>query len=439
MHARANNILLLSAVFATLAAVWLYRYIPPKRFQIIPSLQWKIELAAGNKPNENRAEYWIDQKQVHVGCKMDLTPGIANICVIDIILGDHFSHGVDLSSYDTLVIDADYSGNAPKVRVFQRNFNPLYSNVNDGNSGKFMALDILTREFNSSQPVRIKLKEFSVSEWWLTQRELERKYLPIEFNNVTILGFDFGQYLHNVPELSLHIKELYFEGTRIREQYWYLGILCFWVVGVVILLAVRFIELIRRNNSYTQQISDLALDKAHFEKQSKKYKELSLLDPLTNILNRLGLEKECDRFRLKGPQQPAALIILDIDHFKRINDRRGHDVGDAILKSISRLVQEKIRQEDVFARWGGEEFVLIIPNANITAAYHTAEKIRSAISENEFELNQPWQVTGSFGVTLLRPDESFGEAFKRADQALYQAKNQGRNCVVLDPALHPVC
>ena len=126
-----------------------------------------------------------------------------------------------------------------------------------------------------------------------------------------------------------------------------------------------------------------------------------------------------------------ALILIDIDHFKRINDRRGHDAGDRVLQNISQIIQESIRGSDYVGRWGGEEFVVILPDTRKEFALALAEKIRLVIQDTVFETDNPMHITASFGVGQQEGDEDFASTFKRVDNALYAAKHQGRNCAVM--------
>src|SRR5690606_17021248 len=121
-----------------------------------------------------------------------------------------------------------------------------------------------------------------------------------------------------------------------------------------------------------------------------------------------------------------SLILIDIDYFKRINDRRGHDAGDRVLQAVSALIQQRVRTTDYEGRWGGEEFVVILPDTRKEFALAVAEKIRLVIYDTIFESENPLNVTASFGVAQREANEDFATTFKRVDNALYAAKNQGR-------------
>lgn len=163
------------------------------------------------------------------------------------------------------------------------------------------------------------------------------------------------------------------------------------------------------------------------------YRDLSMQDSLTGLRNRAGLMQEIDtRYHVPSLRQDLCFIFMDVDHFKRINDHRGHQAGDQVLKDVARILCESVRQADIPSRWGGEEFLLMCANVKAEDARALAEKIRSNLAAHTFhDEKNPLKVTSSFGVAIVRPDETFNQTFRRVDKALYQAKAAGRNCVVM--------
>ncbi len=157
--------------------------------------------------------------------------------------------------------------------------------------------------------------------------------------------------------------------------------------------------------------------------------KLSHTDPLTNAFNRRYfmnvLTMEAERVRRYGA--PLSLMICDIDHFKRVNDSFGHLVGDRVLQQMVATIQERIRSTDILARWGGEEFVLMLPHTMLADAVKKVEELRAAISQTDF--GEAGTVTASFGVTPFRGEDSIDSMISRADKLLYLAKAEGRNCV----------
>ncbi|MGP1450823.1 MAG: diguanylate cyclase [Wolinella sp.] len=154
-------------------------------------------------------------------------------------------------------------------------------------------------------------------------------------------------------------------------------------------------------------------------------------DSLTRIYNRNKfndlISREIDLF--KRYKQPLSLLIFDIDHFKLVNDTYGHQVGDMVLSKIADIVSHEIRSTDIFARWGGEEFVIITPETSLDGARLLAEKLRAKIESWEFK-NIDGHITCSFGVTNILSHEEMETSLNSADELLYQAKDNGRNCVV---------
>jgi len=148
------------------------------------------------------------------------------------------------------------------------------------------------------------------------------------------------------------------------------------------------------------------------------------MDALTEVLNRGAIE---ERFRKVLRKTNGSIIFMDIDHFKKINDTYGHDFGDFVLVEFAKIIRSHIRKSDYFGRYGGEEFLLILPNVSYEDALKVAEKLRKLVESYNFN---GVNVTSSFGVTDFQKGESFEEVLKRADTALYEAKNGGRNRVV---------
>ncbi|EGD51891.1 response regulator receiver modulated diguanylate cyclase with PAS/PAC sensor [Thermoanaerobacter ethanolicus JW 200] len=167
--------------------------------------------------------------------------------------------------------------------------------------------------------------------------------------------------------------------------------------------------------------------------ERKRFEELlyrqSITDPLTNIYNRRFfmqmLEQEIER--TKRNKKPFSLVMFDLDHFKNINDRFGHAAGDIVLRSVADTVKGRIRKTDYFARWGGEEFIILLPETSLDDAVALAEELRKQISMMELEGID--KITASFGVTEYSDTDTIDTVLIRVDNMLYEAKGEGRNCV----------
>lgn len=160
-------------------------------------------------------------------------------------------------------------------------------------------------------------------------------------------------------------------------------------------------------------------------------RRLAHTDWLTGLANRLSLgntlETEIERSRRYG--RPLSLIMFDIDHFKDFNDNFGHEIGDEVLKRLAKTVREALREADSLGRWGGEEFMVVVPETTGSGAEAMAEKLRNAVARMETPC--PTSVTASFGVSEMRPGDTPKTLARRVDEAMYQAKEAGRNRVVL--------
>ncbi|WP_094551495.1 GGDEF domain-containing response regulator [Petroclostridium xylanilyticum] len=156
---------------------------------------------------------------------------------------------------------------------------------------------------------------------------------------------------------------------------------------------------------------------------------LTITDPLTKIYNRRyftqKLEEEIERAKRAGNK--FSLIMLDIDRFKRINDSFGHNAGDEVLKSMAELVKNRNRKIDIFARWGGEEFVILLPDTTVKNAARLAEELRESLSQ--MDMPGAGRVTASFGVAGYCPGDNVDSLVNKADNMMYEAKAAGRNCV----------
>lgn len=166
-------------------------------------------------------------------------------------------------------------------------------------------------------------------------------------------------------------------------------------------------------------------------KYNKKLLKLAITDQLTKLSNRIRLdEKLLEYFNYyQRMHRPLSIIILDVDHFKRVNDTYGHLVGDKVLVALASILRASVRDIDTVGRWGGEEFMIICPETDKAGAYHLAEKIQSVIYDYDFETVH--SLTCSFGIGEFEEDDRIEGPVKRADEALYKAKDAGRNTIIV--------
>jgi len=176
------------------------------------------------------------------------------------------------------------------------------------------------------------------------------------------------------------------------------------------------------------------LEIAELRRSLAELSELVRTDPLTGIANYryflIALEQELERTRRSG--QPTTLIMLDIDHFKQVNDQWGHEVGNQALIHLAKLMRQSLRKLDIPCRYGGEEFAVILPNTDLAASIPVAERLRQSIAETPLPVgNHLLHLTASLGIDTYATIEEVHaeELVQRTDHYLYQAKTEGRNRV----------
>jgi diguanylate cyclase (GGDEF)-like protein len=416
---RQSAVLLLIGILLTILAVAAHRVLPERRLSLDPAKEGAVTFVnTSTEAGLTQAE-WVDQSRAHFKCRF-LKEAIGANCGYTYLLypGTAADQGVDLSRYRKLNLTIRYTGDAHYLRLAIRNFDPRFSRLEDTNSPKFNFLNVEPADL--AQTVAIDLREFAVPEWWVAQYDLPRNLSQPDMRNATA----FTLYLQSERAGSDHdiqIDKVEFSGDWISAEHWYLGILCAWILLGVGYGASQWIALRRKHREQHKLLHDLQHEK-------DKYKKLSTIDGLTKVLNRHGMELYIKS--LQAAEQPASVIVIDLDHFKRINDHRGHHDGDRVLQTVGELLRSLTRNTDGLGRWGGEEFVLVCPSMSLAKAANLAEKLRERIMQMNFIPEDPLSVTASFGVASSAAGADFEDAFRQADQALYLAKNRGRNCVV---------
>jgi two-component system cell cycle response regulator len=176
---------------------------------------------------------------------------------------------------------------------------------------------------------------------------------------------------------------------------------------------------------------------AELRDKNAMLERLSTTDPVTGLRTRrfVGELLSIEALRASRYKTPLSIAMCDVDHFKRINDTFGHPAGDAVLALLCQVMQRALRATDVAGRWGGEEFLLVLPHTDLDGAASFAERVRQAIEETEFDVvSAPHPVTLSIGVAGLRDGQNVEQLIAAADEALYAAKGAGRNRVVVGAA-----
>jgi len=190
------------------------------------------------------------------------------------------------------------------------------------------------------------------------------------------------------------------------------------------------------NSQLQMRASELDEHNQALQATSRKMEKLAHTDELTGLANRRAGESEVNAHlrRIEISGQPLSLAFLDLDHFKSINDNFGHPVGDDVLCALGVGLTQALRPGDKVYRWGGEEFLILLPYTNIIDAQEACERVRQCVSELVIGNWPPVSeivVTASLGLSAFKPGDSLDDILKRCDQALYQAKHSGRNQLVV--------
>lgn len=420
-----QSAVVLIGILLTILVVVAHRFIPERRLVLDsarPDAKYFLQPSGDATPVKVE---WLDYHRLHYKCQFGEAAAGQGCSFTFMLFSTSADRGTDLSGYRTLKLALRYAGDTHYVRVSIRNFDPRFSRVEDANSSKFNSVNLHPKDL--AHPVVISLTEFAVPEWWQGQFDLPRNFNQPDLSNATVFTIDLVGDLAGTHH-EFQIDRIEFTGDWISAEYWYLGILCAWMLLAATYGVSQWLSLRRMHREQSKKIHDLVDSNAQLQNEKEKYQKLSTLDALTKVLNRHGIEQFVES--LLTANLPTSVIVIDLDHFKRINDQRGHHIGDRVLQTLGEVLRAHTRKTDGLGRWGGEEFVLVCPGASLAKAADLAEKLRHRIRETNFIPEDPLIITASFGVAITQNGQSFEDAFRQADQALYLAKSRGRNCVV---------
>ncbi len=408
-----SNVLFILAII-TMIAVGAYRLLPEKEWVWVPENHVLAYIYADDYFGGNSTAQWEDEQNLHFSCEIRVSERDSPpFCGAHFFLKENVADYVDLQGFSRMEIEADYEGGNEKLRFYLNEFVPGFSdpvNPVSSRTAKYMGAFVNADEL--SGPFTIEMDEFIVAEWWVNDNNVPRQKSAANREHILAFGVDIV-FPTALGRHDFTLKKVTFYGEWLTEKQWYLGILVVWIACLLIVSTVR-IGLLLRYNSRLQT-------------EKSKYEKLSMIDALTGLLNRYGLLQHFHE-QIKE-QTPIGMLLLDIDHFKPINDCYGHHIGDVILQRIARTVEEQLRKKDKAARWGGEEFLVLLPETPLPQAVEIAERIRSSIQQMHHAELDDKSITISIGVCQFDQSKDFECAFSNADAALYKAKENGRNQV----------
>jgi diguanylate cyclase (GGDEF)-like protein len=304
-------------------------------------------------------------------------------------------------------------GSPAQLRIFLRNFNPSYS-------GKGDAVDLKPQEVifapgAQGQPVELRLSQFVVSSWWAQTHQLPVPLIGPEMDRIRIISFSTGgQVVPGRHLISVQKAELV--GDWVPPETFRLGLVGLWMFSLLGYLAWESWEVhgrLRRSM-----------------KRSRALEKMALRDPLTRVANRDGMNRALELLmQVQGEMSfPLSVVFVDADHFKRVNDEHGHEVGDQVLVLLARTLRANLPRDDLLARWGGEEFVIVMPQTPAEEAVAVAERLRQVMARTAWPVGL--KVTASWGVAQAASPAEVETALREADQAMYRAKRDGRDRVI---------
>jgi diguanylate cyclase (GGDEF)-like protein len=344
-------------------------------------------------------------------------------CEIQLLMfNNNQTTGLDLTSFDKVVIAAHYKHKkSASIRFQIRSYEPEYSDLKNISSWKYNGIEYWPAK--SSYPTIIPMKSLQVATWWLNEQEIPIEYSSPSFNNSMIIEISTGNNLASGKH-TIILEHITFHGNYFKKSHVYAAIIILWVFFALILLAKKILHARRQLSVAMKKTVELKKLNKLLNVESKTLKDKAERDPLTGALNRSGIKPIfTEEIRV------LSLMFLDIDHFKTINDKYGHNIGDEILQLFVKLISENSRSTDFIARWGGEEFLLVCPNTSLHSVQELAEEMRLLVAQ--YEWPHGIKMTSSFGIAQRNKNEPATDFIERADKALYAAKARGRNQVIV--------
>lgn len=394
---------------------------PKKSFQLYPYPGTAVHLFSDSElPEGTSKAAWVDREQGVFTCEIGY--GVQYpYCGVIIKYKDNTSPNydvldafamsdatsLDLSTYEKVHLSVDYIGESNAMNFFLRNI----INEKPMTLDAYGALPYIHYEYDPMRkPNEVELSRMAVARWWIDRFKPSQELRTPRFDRVFEIGLDLPalspEGIHRFKLNSITATKSYFSQMHLLMTIYALigtGILVFLAQLLMTFLARRLTE------------------------ENQALRSTMIIDPLTKCLNRLGLETVIGEIFPVTDGSSVYVMILDLDHFKKINDKLGHATGDEVLRKVSLALSQELRADDFFGRWGGEEFIIISKIMRDKLDNMIGRLMRSLENITLEGSAEIAGVTMSVGVTDARQAESFDTTFKRADEALYQVKQSGRN------------
>ncbi|TVZ42035.1 diguanylate cyclase (GGDEF)-like protein [Alteromonadaceae bacterium 2753L.S.0a.02] len=401
-------------------------YLPAKRLELHPDPHIQQHIYGFIDPTIGNSSQWLDESKGEWLCNFE--PSQEFGCGYTLNLDEAFEEGVDFSHYKSLSWTLDYQGPGTKLRAFIRNYEPQYSEHGNASSTKFLSTLFAFSERNGNR-ITIDLDNFGTAEWWLNESHERRRWAAATRDNVVQLGLDFIEPGRH----QIRISQVTAEGEWFSTPQVMLLLLVVWTAIFIGDGARLLWRKYWFNRGWSKQNGHELLLEPHLSVEKASLESFAHKDPLTGVLNRQGALSKLKSFSEPRSDKPkSAVLLLDLDQFKRVNESLGHDKGDAVLRSFGALLQMNTDHSDILARWGGKQFILVCDCEQQAQVLHRAEKLRTLTAAMNFNAVGDITLTLSVGIAVQAESETFDATLLRAQKALQIAKRNGRNQVVCD-------
>lgn len=337
-----------------------------------------------------------------------------SFCRFSFYLSKDIKKGKDLSSYQYISFNIENMNNylEDSFNIYLMNFSEEYSSEYDIESLKKNS--IFLNQTNKLSYKDIPLSNFHVTDRWIEEYNIPYNKSYMDLSNISLIQIQTGT---NTPkgEYKIQIKNISFKGKWINEKHLFLFLIAKWILISLTYLLVFLYREMKRANLF--EIKNIKL-----KTSTKQILEDSKKDPLTGIYNRHAFRHWIS---LRKKEMKLSIIYMDLDYFKKINDTYGHTMGDEILCQFTDVVSSKLTDNEIFCRWGGEEFIIFIKNGNEEDSKRLIKLIQKELEKVKWKHGR--EVTISAGIALGTTKNPCS-GIECADKALYKAKNSGRNC-----------
>jgi diguanylate cyclase (GGDEF)-like protein len=371
--------------------------------------QWALD-ASGEDDGNGHSSVHLIRTDSSVIMEYDIQPGSPYpFCQMHMRLASTMDHGKDLSWAQEIHVASHFQGiGNGSFRIFFKNFNPAYSDTARPISLKFNEIEYQPEREGAR--AEFSFQDLRVASWWIGNQNIPTRLSRVEMSNVSSLELHTGTRIQFGPG-RFELLRIELRGKWISKQWLYGALLLAWLS----FLTIQTLRLLWKERRHSHRL----------ELRNSVLQTHSQTDPLTGILNRRGA-RDVLQCAYEHSQQgnPCGVVMLDIDHFKHVNDQWGHAVGDQVLARTIQEIKPFLPEESAIVRWGGEEFLLLLCGHDQEQSHEICRKILLHLRT----VDHPTAgiVRCSIGISILNGSE-ISKVIDQADQALYQAKHQGRD------------